>query len=612
MSANITNRRLVLRALREELVGPSPRGKELDCSTSIRFENSKDSYGPWKQKANGEEILQRDPPTKRYGIGVLYPWQIVAEDTAEDAGSAAIGLHSRNEEDRRPTDNPLMPEGAEDIEKSLNRDNNYGDELSDLDLSAANTYRPSSMGISFLAEMPPGSKVVVEASLGRYKPVEVQVETYTSKWWLRIPITLSKEFDAEKICANRVVKLEARPEPEEDCGPIDLRVELYVRSNPHSTNPRERLITVCLVNRTDPGGNRSDELCLFQCSFDVKVVSPEGNNLILPYPESPAGALDSEEKSLALLYRNFQTYAAGHGCAADWSLKDGKGKAGTVTAECLPVFETPSTTPEIEDDGGNPIKVAMVALASLVPGKDGFDELERVIELYEDWIAKKRNVINSLPTYLQETAENHLESCAHCARRMREGMSYLKENPLALRAFQLANQAILVQQLTRKEPRIASYDDKANRWNFSDTYREPDINNIKDGQGQWRAFQIAFLLMSLRSSIEEEDEDRETVELIWFPTGGGKTEAYLGLAAFTLFMRRLKDPNDTGVHVITRYTLRLLTAQQFQRASKLICAMEYIRQQNLDLGTIPFSIGIWVGGDSTPNSRKKAIFVHRE
>ncbi len=610
MSTNITNRRLVLKALKEELVGPSPRGKDIVCSPRIQpFENKKDSYGPWIQKENGEEILQRDPPTKRYGIGVLYPWQIVAEDTVEDAGSAAIGLHSPDEEDGPSTASLLTTGGAQDIEKSLKRDTNYDDELRDLDLSATNTYRPSSMGISFLADLPPDSKIVVESSLGRYKSIEVQIESYSPKWWLRVPVTLSKEFDAEAICSKRIVQLKEGQKPEEDCGPIDLQVELYARPNPHSDNPRERLITVCLVNRTDPGSSRPDELCLFQCSFDVKVVSPAGNNLILPYPESPVGTLDNEEKSLALLYRNFQTYATGHGCAADWGPKDNNDKVGKVTAECLPVFETPSTTPEIEDDSGNPIKVAMAPLAGLVPGKDGFDELERVIDLYENWIAKKRNAVNSLPVYLQETAEEHLENCALCVRRMREGINYLKENPVAMRAFQLANQAILVQQLTRKEPRIASYDDKANRWSFSDMYREPDVSNIQEGQGQWRAFQIAFLLMSLQSSVEEEDEDRETVELIWFPTGGGKTEAYLGLAAFTLFIRRLKDPNDTGVHVITRYTLRLLTTQQFQRASRLICAMEYIRQQNLDLGEKPFSIGIWVGGSSTPNSRKEAKSV---
>lgn len=610
MSIDISDRNYMLEALKRELVGPSPEGRELDCSPGIRFDNTQESYGPWKQKENGEEILQRDPPTKRYGIGVLYPWQTMVEDTAEDAGKAAIGFYSRDEtEDNSVSASVLAPEAARDLEKSLEQRLQSDDGLADLDLTATNTYRPSSMGISFLAELPSGSSVIVKASVGRYAPAEVKIGEYTPTWWLRIPISITRVFASGSICANRSVRLEEISQPEENCGSIDLRVELFARPNPYSRNPRERLITLCLVNRSEAGATRSDDLCVFQCSFAVKVTSAEGKNLILPYPESPLDTSDREEQSIALLYRNFQTYAVGHGCAADWGGKDEGGKVDEVFASALPLFETASTTPDIEDDEGNPIKVAMAPLAGLVPEKDQFDELERVIRLYERWVVNRREDIGKLPANLQEIGEDHLDTCARCAGRMRKGLEYLKKDALALRAFQLANHAILVQQLIQKEPRLASYDYAKNRWNFSSPYREPDTSNVGAGQGQWRAFQIAFLLMSLRSAVDSDDEDREKVELIWFPTGGGKTEAYLGLAAFALFMRRLKNPTDIGVHVITRYTLRLLTAQQFQRTSRLVCAMEYIRQTNPDLGSEPFTIGIWVGGANTPNTRQDAISV---
>ena len=143
---------------------------------------------------------------------------------------------------------------------------------------------------------------------------------------------------------------------------------------------------------------------------------------------------------------------------------------------------------------------------------------------------------------------------------------------------------------------------------YSQPFQELDPLSPPSGRGTWRPFQIAFFIMSLESTAERGSPDREVVELIWFPTGGGKTEAYLGLSAFSIFLRRLRDPQDTGVDVLMRYILRLLTAQQFQRAAGLICAMDYLRRKDIKtFGEDQFSIGIWVGGDTTPNSRSDAI-----
>jgi hypothetical protein len=192
---------------------------------------------------------------------------------------------------------------------------------------------------------------------------------------------------------------------------------------------------------------------------------------------------------------------------------------------------------------------------------------------------------------------------------MMSGFDYLKEDPLAAEAFQLANKAILMQQLTGGQKRVHDFDRQANRNRFNPEYKDISFEVLPENTGFWRAFQIGFILSSLKSSILdcEQCEEREDVELIWFPTGGGKTEAYLGLAAFAMFYRRLKDRHDDGVHVLMRYTLRLLTTQQFQRGSRLICAMERIRQQHDNLGNRPFSIGIWVGSANTPNKRATAV-----
>ena len=87
MSDHVRNRDFILRSLRAELVGPSPAGDEIDVTGEVSFENAKSSYGPWRQKSSGEEILQRDPPVKRYGVGVLYPLGTPLEVSREDGVS---------------------------------------------------------------------------------------------------------------------------------------------------------------------------------------------------------------------------------------------------------------------------------------------------------------------------------------------------------------------------------------------------------------------------------------------------------------------------------------------------------------------------------------------
>ena len=132
----------------------------------------------------------------------------------------------------------------------------------------------------------------------------------------------------------------------------------------------------------------------------------------------------------------------------------------------------------------------------------------------------------------------------------------------------------------------------------------------------WRPFQLAFVLLNLPSLTDTGHPERAaaataTVDLLFFPTGGGKTEAYLGLTAFTFAIRRLQGAvgegadarnGGDGVAVLMRYTLRLLTAQQVQRAAALVCAAEVVRRDDEQRwGSTPFRIGLWVGGTVSPN-----------
>ena len=159
----------------------------------------------------------------------------------------------------------------------------------------------------------------------------------------------------------------------------------------------------------------------------------------------------------------------------------------------------------------------------------------------------------------------------------------------------------------REAPGTLIYDERLNLVRHAAPRRAADPLTPPPGRGTWRPFQIAFLLAAIASTADPGHPDRLLVDLIFFPTGGGKTEAYLGLSAFSMFLRRLRNPSDAGVEVLMRYTLRLLTAQQFQRAAALVCAMEALRQSDARLGQDPFTIGIWVGGETTPNTRERAL-----
>lgn len=612
MPNNVENRELVFEALREELVGPSPQGEALDCEGDIHFENAEKFFQPYRQSGTGEEILQRDPPCKRYGVGVLYPLCMMMEDEGQGVpgGNAnAIGDDSAE----RMSENPPEEERPK-LERVMEKSEGAKEdpENDDFDLSSANRYLPSSMGLSFLAEIGEGYQLIVEATGGRYEPKAVSYfakERIERRWWLRRPVSLRAVFDGTALSSGKACRIDPVEFEISGNGPVDAKVEVF--SRPHGKEGK-RIVTVCLVNRSTEE-QKANEYSLFQCHFRASVVSPSGSRHVLPYPGIPHSKMDKEEQSLSLLYREFQTYAIGHGCAADWQRPAGSKRAEYVTAECLPRIEVPNMAADVTREDGTILSISMRSLAGLNGEDNGFDEIAELIQLYEKWISGEDAKTQGLASEYQDAAKRNLSLCRRCVERMKDGLDFLASDALARKAFQLANHAILLQQArSSRDPRRATYDSKKKKLTFSKAYAQPNLDEIPDGKGYWRAFQIAFILASIRSSVQGDDPERATVELIWFPTGGGKTEAYLGLAAFTMFLRRLRDPLDHGVQVIMRYTLRLLTAQQFQRASALICAMEYLRSTQPEFGDVPFSIGIWLGAANTPNTRADARRALRE
>lgn len=614
----------VLAYLRYELLGPwepwgdgnavTPKGMELDMSGAVVFADKESAYGPFVQAASREEILQRDRPCKRYGVGVLYPIGLSLEaplDDGEPGSTLAEVDQSDNDQNQVET---LSAAGEAALERIAARKGVGESDDNDFDLTGANQYKPSTMAVSFLAHFPPGASLVVEVRGGRYERRKVQIAGKERIWWVRIPVAIRASLPGTSLTkgGNHVVQPLPANQSRSNLDGFPLEVSAFTRPR----NNESALVTVSLTNRSEASGTGGpDERCLFQARFRV-TVEEEGSvrNLILPYPERvhhDGVQVDSEQESFDLLYRGMKTFGVGHGCAADW---DGPAEnaVSEVRAEPLPVVETPSITPQIfvDDVSGHrrEVTVPMGPLAGLDEGDDGFTSIQNVIDLYSQWLDGQRDRLSSLDVRYHAAASHHLDDCQRALDRMKRGLDFVRTGK-ARKAFELANEAILLQQLrTRRTARPTVLE--AGKFKVVEPHEVPDWRSARD-RGSWRPFQIAFLLAAVESVADPDHPERDTVELIWFPTGGGKTEAYLGLAAFALFYRRLQNPTDNGVEVLMRYTLRLLTQQQFLRASGLTCAMEHIRQREtkrgqINLGSDEFSIGIWLGGDSTPNRREDA------
>ncbi|MFJ3770224.1 helicase-related protein [Streptomyces sp. NPDC090075] len=573
----------IIEALRAELLGPAPAGKPLDRFT---FEKKEESYGPWTNAATGEEILERDPLI-RYGVGVLYP--VIGATSSKIADQAIVpGLTAED------TEGPQT--GA--WEGSSGRLGATSDDA-DFDLSGANERRPTTMGISFLLAPEPQTGLTIEVTGGRYEQIRIDLPGGAHRtWWTRVPVKAVWRLTFKHFEQSPCTLLDLAPTADESTGLEGLALRLTVNLRRHAAGT---LTTVALVNRSTPGTKAVDATCLFQTGMTA---TPE-NSWLVPYPEGTEAGAHPDDASFRLLYRREQTYAVGHGCSANWDDPDPAGRSRWAKADPLPEYETPSITPDIVLEDGTALTVSMRQLAGTEPG--GMAQLERVLAEYASWIERRRAQAAELEGELRTTAKRHLVECTRALKRMREGLELVRDPDSKIgKAFRLANAAMHKQQL-RSGAELRTTQLVDGRIHVEG--EPPDETAAaQQGRGAWRAFQIAFLLAAIPSTADPKHPDRSVVDLIFFPTGGGKTEAYLGLSAFAMLLRRLHEPSDAGVTILMRYTLRLLTAQQFLRAAGLICALEDLRKREEELlGSERFSIGIWVGGDSTPNKNADAV-----
>ena len=346
--------------------------------------------------------------------------------------------------------------------------------------------------------------------------------------------------------------------------------------------PGSRVVTVFLVNQRPPAapGPEQDRAVIFQAELSVHC-----SDGFVPRPNLRGAHLDDDldERMGDLQYRDSFEYAVGHGVAVRSTVQ---GHGADVFCDTVRSTWTPSAQVERVVPSEVPgCELRMDALAAMESPTTLRAAVAPMVTQYRAWITQQSQTpLDSAPR--RDLARTLLDEAGRACDRIEAGLAQT-EDPAVFEAFQRANRAMADAARQRSPKRY--------------------LPTEKGGEGRvptWRPFQLAFLLMNLGAQAEPTHPDRDIVDLIFFPTGGGKTEAYLGLAAFTLLLRRLRTPGiaSAGVTVLMRYTLRLLTLDQFGRAATLVCALELQRREAPErLGPHRFSIGLWVGKAATPN-----------
>lgn len=358
--------------------------------------------------------------------------------------------------------------------------------------------------------------------------------------------------------------------------PNSLGLQIVV-SKRASVFPHTHAVSVFVVNRREPyeGDYYRDTAFAFQVHLTIS--SKLG---FTARPDLKGLQTDDPDELIAdLQYRNTQEFSVGHGVATCAHLS--QGRCHTIETNWMPTSEVEKV--DVREEVG--AKLGMEELSEAPDSKALQSWLRPIVAQYTAWIKEQYKDIPSDHKKRKDTATKLLQDAEQAAKRIDLGIDRLSDERV-FEAFKLTNQVMAT----------------------AARQRNAVIQNTKPEEVRtpaWRPFQLAFVLLNLVSIDDPKDTHRNKyVDLLFFPTGGGKTEAYLGLTAFTLVLRRLKNPTkfSAGLTVLMRYTLRLLTLDQLGRAATLICALELERQKSSKiLGEWPFEIGLWVGRAATPN-----------
>ena len=613
------SRTAVLKSVLDDVYGPSYYHKEkfniedevitipLDLKKKQIFNEEEVFETIYSQVEDNEEILcgaiSPDEPSTRYSAGILFPEDISKDELIEEDFLESQEESVQNDENLEE----ILSDQDEYLEES-DRKNSSGPDY-DFELNDANLRRQSSAAVSFCLDIVNTKSIEVSLTGGRYEKIDnvfYRSENNPGaermcRWWARKPEKYKFFLDLDNSIGSYFSK---ELECESSTDILKIKAKIFIKKI--SSNEREFWVATLSVRNHSLGN--LNEKSLFQTHFEIKTFDENGNSTFLPYPRLDISSLSQDDeiisglednKMISQLYSKEERYAVGHGCAALWEKNNDIQTVETIIGTFVPVYKLPKVNPDIKKENSGGEKIEMPDMRELMDQENwalGLEKIDSIISFYQNWIDKQRRESNG-----SSEQNKILENCDNSLSRIQEGRRLLDENISVKEVFMFMNKAMLSQQLRGlSEKRFAKPDpEDSSKVIFPTPFQE------KQNRGKWRAFQICFILSNLKSLIDGEDKNRDVVDLIWFPTGGGKTEAYLGLAAFLILWEKYKKETEEeiGTVVLMRYTLRLLTAQQFQRASTLICALENIRKNNESIfGPKRISIGIFVGKDASPNT----------
>jgi len=506
-----------------------------------------DLVGPEPDNEDHAEEILPQSPSKWYLTGFLVPFQAPLQQKSDGTSEEQLDVVGE----------PVAADDDDAPEKA----------------SARKVLFPSSLGMSFLVAAD-ASELEVEAHWGEYEPHDpaagkaaevAEGESGGTEdpnvYWKRSPGHAAVKLKIEPETTKREIELD---------GTDGLHLVLSLRDVPAGTGVEEgaRSASLFLVNQRTPKKDYlRDAAYLFQARLSVSCALP-----LVPRPDTRGRTLDDWDENLAdLQYRDAAEYAVGHNVATHAVLDESR--------DCRLIRTTWIPQEDVEKvvagkDLGKGVDLHLEALGQAESGEKVQEMLGGMVGAYATWLANQKLTLPE-DEARADVARTLLAEADAVNQRIEDGIRVLAEDPDALEAFKAANRAV------------------------AKALGQRDIEDP-----EWRPFQLAFFLMNLRGVVDPSAKCREAVDLLFFPTGGGKTEAYLGLAAFTLVLRRLRNPGiqSAGVSVLMRYTLRLLTLDQLGRAATLVCALELERQAAPEkFGPWPFEIGLWVGSAATPN-----------